>query len=243
MYLDESGDHNLEKIDPRYPVFVLGGGVVDRAYARTVMRPRIRQLKVDFFDGPGIVLHTNDIVRARNGFEALKDERFRNEFYEALNVMMRELEYKVVACVIDKPKLVAKYKHRADDPYGYSLEVLIERFCKELGDTPDGGIIYAERRGEPLDHELNVAWERLRSNVVGTGYAGAKTIDERICELVVKDKRLNIDGLQLADLVVSPIARRAMRLSTQKDYEIVKSKFRRSGTGKVKGYGLVMLPD
>ena len=73
MYLDVSGDHNLEKIDPNYPVFVLGGIIVDRTYARTVMRERIRRIKTEFFDDPGIVLHTNDILRARNGFEALKD--------------------------------------------------------------------------------------------------------------------------------------------------------------------------
>lgn len=242
MYLDESGDHNLEKIDPRYPVFVLGGIIVDRTYARTVMRPRIRQLKTDFFDDPGIVLHTNDILRARNGFEVLKDKERRSEFYEALNVLMRELEYKVVACVIDKPKLVAQYKGNAADPYHYSLEVLIERFCKELGACVDGGIIYAEKRGEPLDYELGVAWERLRSNVIGTGFAGARVIDERICELVLKEKRLNIEGLQLADLVVSPIARRSMRLTVGEDWSIVKGKFRRSAAGTVRGYGLVRLP-
>jgi Protein of unknown function (DUF3800) len=58
MFLDESGDHNLAKIDPRYTVFVLGGIIVDRTYARTTMRDCIRQLKLDFFDDPDIVLHT-----------------------------------------------------------------------------------------------------------------------------------------------------------------------------------------
>ena len=242
LYLDESGDHNLEKIDPNYPVFVLGGIIVDRTYARTVMQPRLRQLKLDFFGDPNIILHTNDIVRARNGFEALTDPKFRESFYEALNVMMRELEYQVVACVIDKPRLAAKYGKNADDPYMYSLNVLIERFCLELGECVDGGMIYAEKRGEPLDHALNVAWERLRSHMGGTEFAGGRMIDERICELIVKDKRLNIAGLQLADLVVSPIARKGMRLPVREDWEIVKSKFRRGPSGDARGYGLVYLP-
>jgi hypothetical protein len=242
LYLDESGDHDLENIDPKYPVFVLGGIIVDRAYARTVMQPRIQQLKLDFFDDSGIILHTSDILRARNGFEDLKDPKLRDAFYEALNVMMRELEYQVVACVIDKPRLVAQYGKNADNSYKYSLEVLIERFCKELGECMDGGMIYAEKRGEPLDHALNLAWERLRSGVIGTGYVGSQIIDERICELIVKDKRLNIAGLQLADLVISPIARKGARLSVKEDWEIVKSKFRRSPGGKWRGYGLVYLP-
>jgi hypothetical protein len=242
LFLDESGDHNLAKIDPKYPVFVLGGIIVDRTYARTVMQPRLRQLKLDFFGDPGIILHTNDMVRARNGFEELKDPAFRKEFYEALNTMMRDLEYQVVACVIDKPRLVAQYGKSADDPYHFSLHVLIERFCKELGECVDGGIIYAEKRGEPLDYALNKAWEDVRSASSGTTYAGGKMIDERICEMVLKEKRLNIAGLQLADLVVAPIARKGAWLPVKEDWEIVKSKFRRSASGKWRGYGLVYLP-
>lgn len=242
MYLDESGDHNLEKIDPRYPLFVLGGIIVDRTYARTVMRRKIRRLKLDYFADPDIVFHTNDILRARNGFEELRDPAVRADFYGALNALMRELDYKVVACVIDKPKLVKQYGGNAADPYHYGMEVLLERFCKELGDCTDGGIVYAEKRGETLDHALSKAWEDLRRGTFGTGFVRGKTIDERICELVLKEKRLNVDGLQLADLVVSPIARKGMRLPVKEDWDIVKSKFRRSPTGEVKGYGLIVLP-
>jgi hypothetical protein len=33
LFQDESGDHNLTVIDDNYPVFVLGGAIVDRDYA------------------------------------------------------------------------------------------------------------------------------------------------------------------------------------------------------------------
>jgi hypothetical protein len=33
LFLDESGDHNLAIIDPQYPVFVLGGVVLEKSYA------------------------------------------------------------------------------------------------------------------------------------------------------------------------------------------------------------------
>jgi hypothetical protein len=32
LFLDESGDHSLDKIDPQYSVFVLGGCIVDLEY-------------------------------------------------------------------------------------------------------------------------------------------------------------------------------------------------------------------
>ena len=33
LYLDESGEHNPAVRDPHYPIFVLGGVVVDKDYA------------------------------------------------------------------------------------------------------------------------------------------------------------------------------------------------------------------
>jgi len=29
LFLDESGDHNMEKIDSKYPVFVLAGAIFE----------------------------------------------------------------------------------------------------------------------------------------------------------------------------------------------------------------------
>jgi hypothetical protein len=41
LYLDESGDHSLTVIDPQYPVFVLGGVIVDPQYERSVVAPAV----------------------------------------------------------------------------------------------------------------------------------------------------------------------------------------------------------
>lgn len=45
LFLDESGNHSLEVIDSEYPVFVLGGIIVDRAYYRAVIAPRLHAFK------------------------------------------------------------------------------------------------------------------------------------------------------------------------------------------------------
>ncbi len=42
MFLDESGSHNLTVIDPQYPVFVLGGVIVDADYAAGPVEQRLR---------------------------------------------------------------------------------------------------------------------------------------------------------------------------------------------------------
>lgn len=38
LFLDESGDHNLAVIDPSYPLFVLGGVIVEQRYAEVPWR-------------------------------------------------------------------------------------------------------------------------------------------------------------------------------------------------------------
>lgn len=203
--------------------------------------PRIQQLKRRFFDRDDLILHTADIIRARNGFEALKDNALRAEFYVELNGLMRELEYKVVACAIRKDLHLARYGMNASDPYMYSLEVLVERFCYELGTVPDGGMIYAEKRDPMLDFHLERAWINIQRR--GSTYASANRINESIVDLCLRDKRLNIAGLQLADLVVSPIGRAIVGKPAKEDWKIVESKFRRlSPGGTYHGCGLVVLP-
>lgn len=243
LYLDESGNHGLDTIDAEYPVFVLGGVIVDRTYARTVLAPRVRQLKEAYFGRADLVLHTADIVRAKNGFERMQEPVFRAEFFAALNAMMRELEYKVVACAIKKDEHLARHGMDAADLYMPSLGVLAERFCSEIGDALDGGTIFAETRRPDLDRELNLAWERLKEP--GIRAIGPDVIDERIVDLSLKEKHLGMAGLQLADLVVSPIGRAIIGKPTREDWDIwdiVESKFRRVGT-RYDGSGLVVLPE
>lgn len=239
FFLDESGDHSLERIDADYPVFVLGGIVVDRAYYRSVIEPRVRTLKEDFLGDAEVILHTTDIIRAKNGFEPLRDPKTRAGFYEELNALMWELEYMVVACAIKKDAHLAQDTANAVDPYGYALEVVVERFCHEVGDIEDGGMIFAERRRPDLDDALEAQWRSLRER--GAGDMRDGTVDNRIVDLSLKSKKPNTAGLQLADLVVSPIGRHIIGKPPQRDWEIVASKFRRGRTG-YKGYGLVILP-
>jgi hypothetical protein len=61
MYLDESGDHSLTKIDPSYPVFVLGGVIADQDYANDVIQPELDALKLELFGSNPPILHTADL--------------------------------------------------------------------------------------------------------------------------------------------------------------------------------------
>lgn len=239
FFLDESGDHNLSKIDDQYPVFVLGGVIVDRDYLDE-MNQKMDAFKLEFFGSTEIILHTADITRNKNGFERLKETEFREKFYTQLNCLIEELDFQVVACVIKKKEHMAKYDFAAIDPYMLGLNVLMERFYMEIKTHEKKGLVLAEKRDRTLDHELELSWLELK--IKGTRFLKGAEIEERISNLLLKDKKENLNGLQLADLVVSPIGRHVMGKPTKKDFEIIEKKFRKDKNGKVGGHRLVVLP-
>ena len=104
----------------------------------------------------------------------------------------------------------------------------------------NGGIIVAEKRDPTLDRELELSWLNLR--IQGTRYLQARVIEDRILALNLRSKKDNIAGLQLADLVVSPIGRHVLGKPDKEDWQIVEEKFYRSRQGRTEGYGLVILP-
>lgn len=240
LFLDESGDHNLSVIDPQYPVFVLGGIILDKDYAEGPLTEALNDFKHELFGTTSIVLHTADIVRNRNGFEALKDTAFRNHFYARLNKLMRDQKYSVVACAIRKDEHLSRYGVAALDPYLLSLDILVERLCFDIGKVSGGGLIVAEKRDPTLNRELELAWLNLK--IQGTRYLRASDIEDRVLALNLRAKGDNIAGLQLADLVVSPIGRHLLGKADKEDWWIVQQKFRRNRQGKMEGFGLVVLP-
>lgn len=241
LFLDESGDHSLDKIDPQYPVFVLGGIIVDLIYAKGEMDQRVGQFKYSQFGTEDIILHTSDITRNRNGFEELKDPVTRAAFYAGLNGLMESLRYQVLACAIKKEDHLRRYGEAADDPYSLCLHVLVERFCYELKASDEKGFIVAECRNPHLDGLLQAAWQGLAST--GTYFVRGGQIGRQIPKLALRPKSSNIAGLQLADLVVSPIARHVLGKPRRPDYDIIERKFRRvPGREGYHGTGLVVLP-
>jgi len=204
LYLDESGDHNLIKIDKQYPIFVLGGVIIDEDYL-PVLNQKVNNFKEKLFGTNDIILHTADISRNKNGFSRLKDIKFRNTFFNELNILMQELEYSIVACVIKKDEHIKKYADSAIDPYILSLNIIVEKFCLYLRHTKQIGSIIAEKRDRTLDNELELAWLSLK--IKGTKHLKGSEIDKNIDGLTLEHKHLNTNAVQLADLIVSPIGR------------------------------------
>lgn len=245
LFLDESGDHSLGKIDPQYPLFVLCGVIMDESYHDTVATEALDAFKQNLLGRNDIILHTLDFTRNRNGFEAMVSQDFRRRFFQELEGLIQQLDFKIVACAIKKDQHLQRYGLDAMDPYLMSLGIVVERFVFETGAT--GGSIVVEGRGETLNNALELAYLDLK--IRGTDYVSASKIRRRIHSFSIRDKRENVVGLQLADIAATPIGRRVLGKKTypadsgQGDFFLtVEKKFRGSLSGAYDGMGLVVLP-
>lgn len=241
LFLDESGDHNLTVIDENYPLFVLTGCLIDEVYHKNILTPKIVGFKKEIFGKKNIILHYVDYTRNQKGFESMSDKKFRESFYLKLNKIIKDTDFTLIACIIDKMKHKRRYELLAIDPYLLALEILVERFVKFLQVSKEKGVIIAESRGSQLDNELELAFLNLKIN--GTRFLQPKEITDNIEQFIIKKKGEDIAGLQLVDTLATPIGRRYLKkVNHYIDYETIKTKFRRIQCGRYKGYGLVILP-
>lgn len=248
MFLDESGDHNLdpEKVDSSYPIFVLTGCIFEQKYYEQKVINSINKLKEDFFGGIDIIFHTAEMIRPIKAkdkrFLKLIDTNFRNKFYSALNKILDETDFLLTACVIKKQDHWEKYGISALDPYLLSFDNLLNRFIFQIR-NPDQGTIIAEKRNSILDNQLEIAW--LNSKVSGTKFVKGTEIKEKIDNFKILPKAKNEIGLQIADLIASPIGRKILKIKpkpgNEVDFDIIKKKFI-CKNGEILNCGLTILP-
>lgn len=87
MFLDESGDHRLDKVDQSYPMFVLTGCIFDLDYYNQVVEPKINKLKQKYFGKIDVILRSYDIRKQKGDFCSLVDREKREAFTEELNTL------------------------------------------------------------------------------------------------------------------------------------------------------------
>ena len=237
IYVDESGDHSLESIDPDYPVFVLSFCIFRKGdYAQRVT-PAIRQLKFATFGHDMVVLHESEIRRKKGAFSRLSKEP-REAFMSALTDIIGAADFQLVAVVIDKRKLKDRYAQPAH-PYHLALEFGLERIYRLLKDAgQDDALTYlvCEARGPKEDAELELEFRRIRD--------GANYFHKPLpFDLIMADKKTNSEGLQLADLTARPIGLTVLRPEQNNRAALVlEGKFYRDKAGNKLGMGLKVFP-
>lgn len=238
-FIDETGDHSLEIIDKDFPIFVLVVVVVPfEDYLNKIILP-INELKLKYFKHEGVILHSRDIRKAQGDFGFLTDQEKKTKFIGDLNVLMTNLEYTVFSTVIKKENLKEKYGAYAQNPYDLSLKFCLERMSDFYDKHNIGEITFiAESRGKNEDNELKDTFYKIC--VLGTEFIPADLFHGTENRLIFVDKKRNVCGIQLSDLIGYPIGRKILNPEKQNiPFDIVSEKFYK-GPGMI--HGLKVFP-
>ncbi len=225
VYLDETGDHSLDTIDTNFPIFALVMLICEQDEYINKLSPMVNKLKMDCFGHEGVIIHSRDIRKAQGDFGFLTNPAARQPFYERINAIINDSDFTVIAVVIHKQKHWDKYGKNAVNPYDLSLEFAMERLllCLEQHGQQEV-IIVAESRGKREDDELQLSFLKIVNG--GTDFCSASRFKKIDFKLIFREKKMNIVGTQVADLIAYPTARRVLNpLGPNPAFDVIKNKF------------------
>lgn len=256
LYLDESGDHVYRQTGELSHRFLALLGCWFRGSDYIRFHSDLEALKTRHLphhpDEP-VILHREDMINARRAFKILRDEQSREAFNADLLQLIQETEFRMVIVVIDKQALFEAYGDEAAHPYHLGLGFLLQRYTGYLNHVNRIGDVLAETRGGREDRLLAESYTWVYER--GVWRTRADTFQSALSsrQLKLKDKRSNIAGLQLADVLGHPAKQWVLQqygfleqnVATfgQQIMDVAEPKFNRHlYDGRVEGYGFVLYP-
>jgi hypothetical protein len=221
VYVDESGDHSLERIDPDYPVFVLALCVFHKRHYAEKIIPAVEKLKFNYFGHDSVVLHEHEIRNQKGDFAFLSHKPTREEFINQLSSIMEASNFILMACVVDKARL-NRNEGAGSNPYNIALGICLEvlrGFLEEKKQDHLQTHVVVECRGKKEDAELELEFRRICDGE----NPGNRQLPFNV---IFADKKTNLKGLQLADLVARPVGLNYIRPEqANQAFDVLKNKF------------------
>lgn len=228
VYVDEAGDHG--QVSNEFPLFVLAFCVFKKDDYAAAVLPAVHRLKFRYFGHDAVVLHEREIRKATAPFGFLRAPEVRAAFMDHLSRLIREAPFTLIAVVVDKRRLGARYE---GNPYELALDAGLVQVVRYLRSQEEHALthVVVESRGTKEDRELRDVFDAL--NRPAGSLSGANL------ELVFASKAQNHGGMQVADMVARPIGRHLIDAPGQPNraYAILREKFWSS-----EARGLVLLP-
>ena len=244
VYVDESGDHSLTSIDKDYPVFVLALCIFHKRHYAEKIIPATEKLKFNYFGHDSVVLHENEIRKQKGEFAFLSHRPTRDAFMASLTAIMDASNFILIACVVDKPR-VSRSAVAASNPYHIALGLCMEALREFLAEKQQDHVkthVVVECRGKKEDAELELEFRRICDG----DNPGSRVLP---FDIVFADKKTNLTGLQLADLVARPVGLNYIRPEqSNQAFDLLKKKFFCNGGRacvgtEYKNVGLIVHPS
>ncbi|WP_084306710.1 DUF3800 domain-containing protein [Ectothiorhodospira haloalkaliphila] len=233
VYVDESGDHGLQSLDPHYPVFVLAFCIFHKCYYSETVVSELQKFKFRHFGHDLVILHEHEIRKENGDFTFFRNREHKQAFLDELTGIINTSQFILVSCVIEKARLTPQ-QAESENPYhlalGFCLESLYEFLAEERQEDRVTHVV-VERRGRREDDELELEFRRLCD--------GHNRLNKAFnFDIRFADKKANSAGLQLADLVARPIGLHILRPEqNNRAFETLKQKFYCQGGRQNAGVG------
>lgn len=233
VYVDESGDHGMQNLDPNYPLFVLAFCIFHKKHYSEFVVSQLQLFKFKHFGHDLVVLHEREIRKEKPPFNIFKGRDERMTFLDGLSEVIEQSRFVLVTCVIEKEKLKQKYVNPSN-PYHLALEFGLERiyrYLKEKNNHEKLTHIVVEQRGKKEDDELELEFRRICD--------GSNSLKMRLpFEVKFANKKTNSAGLQLADLVARPVGLSVLKPEQKnRAFEVLTDKFYCEGGRENTGVG------
>ncbi len=238
VYVDESGDHGMERIDAGYPIFVLAFCVFSKTEYAAAIVPALQTIKFRYWGHDAIILHEHGLRNNRsNDFSLLLDPTIREALMRDLNATIETAPFQIISTVLRKEPHRKRYAE-PEHPYYLSLEFCLERLklfleAQNVDNSTRITHLMFESRGKEEDDALELAFRRIMSRSL---------FKHTLFELRFVSKKANCAGIQLADLVARPIGLHVLRPQQKnRAFDIIKPKLFTKNE-KYIGYGLKIFP-
>lgn len=273
LYIDESGDHTygknniirsnngiicenyypeLEDVSRRY--LLICGVLIEQEYYKYFFQPELESIKKSNFnydpDEP-LILHREDIIGKRGKYWILRYHEREKKFNEDILNFIKKHDYRIISVLIDKKSHIERYRESAYHPYHYCLTAILERYCGFLNYINAVGDVMAESRGKNEDNELKNEYINIYNR--GTQFRKPGFFRNVLTskEIKIKQKKSNIAGLQISDIIANPIRKQILFekgiidefKGFSKDIcDAIVGKFNKHMySGKIDGYGKIFL--
>jgi len=243
MYVDESGVEELKDKTPYY----LASGVIFHEDDISTMKNIIQQYKNQNFTGDlaGSEIHLYDMYNTKNDFDGLSNQH-KWELIDNLYHTIPDLPITIITACIDKKKFhLWKPQAKTKDVISMCYNILLERFQMFLQDNSGKGVIRIDRTTCKDQYKLNSKDRFIikHTNSIRKKYFVAFVRAKDIIEEVLLLDSSTRKGLQIADAIAYCTTK---HLTNQTDFNqswnIIEPKFRRSTSGNINGYGLIIFP-
>jgi hypothetical protein len=256
LYIDEVGtDDLLHVAEENHRFLSLTGVAMQHSLVNSFATPAMNKLKRHCFrfdPDEHLILHRSEILQKKGLFGQLADEKLCNDFDNYLIEYMTKSQFTVITAVIDKLGMMKQRHWTNQHPYHFLMSVIVEKFAQFLERKQSFGDVMPEKRHGKKDTALQDAFSETMEK--GTNFVSAQRMNSRIRsrKLKFRDKKDNVTGLQICDLIahpshiyvrsiqnhqvnIGPFATRIITLLKDIKYD-------RSGYGTIQGYGIKYLP-